>query len=541
MSANDLKDQGNKALANNNFDEAINLYTKAIELDPTNHVFYSNRSAAYAKKGDYENALKDGKKTTEVKPDWGKGYSRLGAALSYLNRDTEAYEAYQEGLKHDPNNQQLKTALNDLDAKLSRLNNPFADPNLEAKLAMDPRTRDFMNDPSFMFILNQLKSDPSKLNMFTKDQRVMTVLSVLLGIPMNFDKPEEAPTPSKPKEKPKAEEKAKTATTESNALTDDEKTAKAEKEKGNEAYKKRDFTTAHSHYDKAIELDPKNIVYYTNKTAVLFEEKRYDECIELCEKAVNIGRENRAAFSLIAKPYARIGTIYYTQKDYKKAIEFYELSLSESSNDAVRKKLQQCKKILKEQEEQAYLDPAKGEEAREEGNGYFKNGDYPSAIKSYSESIKRNPEDPRVYSNRAACYTKLAEFGLALKDVELCLKLDPKFVKAYLRKGTICLLMKQPLQAKQAYESALEIDPNCQEAKTGLYNCMQQKQKLTPEEKRNMAMSDPEVQEILRDPAMRMILEQMQENPNAASDHLQNPAIREKINKLVESGILQIR
>ena len=67
------------------------------------------------------------------------------------------------------------------------------------------------------------------------------------------------------------------------------------------AYKKRDFVTAHVHYDKAIELDPKNIVYYTNKAAVLFEEKRYDECIELCNKAVDVGRDNRAQFSLIAK------------------------------------------------------------------------------------------------------------------------------------------------------------------------------------------------------------------------------------------------
>lgn len=77
--------------------------------------------------------------------------------------------------------------------------------------------------------------------------------------------------------------------------------AVAEKEKGNEAYKKKDFATAHIHYDKAIELDPKNIVYYTNKSAVFFEEKRYDECIELCHKAVAIGRENRAPFSAIAK------------------------------------------------------------------------------------------------------------------------------------------------------------------------------------------------------------------------------------------------
>lgn len=41
-------------------------------MNPLEHVFYSNRSAAYAKGKNYEKALADARKCVELKPDWGK-------------------------------------------------------------------------------------------------------------------------------------------------------------------------------------------------------------------------------------------------------------------------------------------------------------------------------------------------------------------------------------------------------------------------------------------------------------------------------------
>merc|ERR1712202_72208 len=114
----------------------------------------------------------------------------------------------------------------------------------------------------------------------------------------------------------------------------------------------------------------------------------------------------------------------------------------------------------------------------------------------YDESIKRNPDAAATYSNRAAA----------------CIKLDPKFVKGYVRKGGCLEGMKKYTEAVDVYKKALEIDPLNNEAKQGYSRCMNQKHKnmngADEKEIRERAMNDPEVREILGDPIIRNILEQ---------------------------------
>lgn len=160
-------------------------------------------------------------------------------------------------------------------------------------------------------------------------------------------------------------------------------------------------------------------------------------------------------------------------------------------------------------------------------------------MKHYTEAIKRNPDDPKYYSNRAACYTKLAAFDLGLKDCEKCVELDPKFIKGWIRKGKILQGMQQHGKAISAYQKALELDSTNAEALEGYRSCTMAVNS-NPEEVRKRAMADPDVQAIMRDPAMRVILEQMQNDPKALQDHLKNPQIAAKIQKLLESGLIAI-
>lgn len=318
----------------------------------------------------------------------------------------------------------------------------------------------------------------------------------------------------------------------------DKEAAVKEKNLGNEQYKAKKFNEALVHYNKAIEHDKTDMTFLNNKAAVYFELADWDECIKQCQLAIDIGRENRADFKLIAKAFSRMASAYFKKDDLEQAKTYYQKSLSEHRTPDTLSKLSEVEKVLKERELRAYIDPEKSLQQKTLGNECFQNGDYPTAIRHYTEAIKRNPEDAKIYSNRAACYQKLAEFKMACDDAEQCIKRDPKFVKGYIRKGMALLAMKKSNEAAEAFQSALEIDENNAEAMDGYRKAITS---CDPEEMRKRAMQNPEVQEILKDPAMQMILQQGQSDPKALREHLQNPEVAKKFQKLMEAGIIQLR
>lgn len=201
--------------------------------------------------------------------------------------------------------------------------------------------------------------------------------------------------------------------------------ADEEKTKGNAAYKARNFDEAITHYQKAWELY-KDITYLNNLSAAYFEKGDYEKSVEEAQKAVDEGREIRADFKLIAKytypikyannrAFGRMGTNYVKMGDYAKAIDYFQRSLTEHRTPEILAKLRDAEKTKAEHERLSYIDPVKADEAREEGNALFKKADFPGAVKAYTEAIKRAPEDPRGYANRAAAYIKLVSFPDAVK------------------------------------------------------------------------------------------------------------------------------
>nr|XP_002733822.1 PREDICTED: tetratricopeptide repeat protein 28-like [Saccoglossus kowalevskii] len=105
--------QSNEACQNGDFQKATRLYTETISLDPTNHVLYSNRSAAFIKMQQYEKALQDAVTAKELCPKWAKAYYRQGLALQHLGRHADSLAAFSSGLSQDPKSLQLLEGLVD--------------------------------------------------------------------------------------------------------------------------------------------------------------------------------------------------------------------------------------------------------------------------------------------------------------------------------------------------------------------------------------------------------------------------------------------
>jgi histone-lysine N-methyltransferase SETD3 len=108
------KNLGNEAFAANDYAKAIESYGRAIEMDPDNHILYSNRSAAYCELETGEGfaaALSDAEACVTKDSAWPKGYFRKGQALKLLKREKEAEAAFADGLTLSPDNKELQEAV----------------------------------------------------------------------------------------------------------------------------------------------------------------------------------------------------------------------------------------------------------------------------------------------------------------------------------------------------------------------------------------------------------------------------------------------
>ena len=110
----DFKAQGNAAYKAKNYELAIQHYTKAIDAAPKSDaaaLCLCNRAICHGVLKNWPQSAADAKSCVEIKPDWVKGYQRLGIALRKQGNFFEAVQAVEKGLKINPDSADLKKTL----------------------------------------------------------------------------------------------------------------------------------------------------------------------------------------------------------------------------------------------------------------------------------------------------------------------------------------------------------------------------------------------------------------------------------------------
>ncbi|CAF1228928.1 unnamed protein product [Adineta steineri] len=124
IEAKRLKDLGNEAYKQKNFDEALKLFSQALVLagvsDCDRSILYSNRAAVYLEKCETLPitsstdsrylALQDAEHARDLRPMWPKAHCRIGQAHVALGEYEKAVHSYDKALALDPTNIDMKNA-----------------------------------------------------------------------------------------------------------------------------------------------------------------------------------------------------------------------------------------------------------------------------------------------------------------------------------------------------------------------------------------------------------------------------------------------
>uniref|UniRef100_A0A452FZ53 Serine/threonine-protein phosphatase n=1 Tax=Capra hircus TaxID=9925 RepID=A0A452FZ53_CAPHI len=106
--AEELKTQANDYFKAKDYENAIKFYSQAIELNPSNAIYYGNRSLAYLRTECYGYALADATRAIEMDKKYIKGYYRRAASNMALGKFRAALRDYETVVKVKPHDKDAK-------------------------------------------------------------------------------------------------------------------------------------------------------------------------------------------------------------------------------------------------------------------------------------------------------------------------------------------------------------------------------------------------------------------------------------------------
>ena len=126
--------------------KAIDGYNRAIELNPLNHIYWSNRAFAHIRIEEFGAAIQDATEAIELDPRYAKAYYRRGDAHFALSHFKDAVANFRMAAKLNPRDPDLRRKLSEAERELKKV-------RFEEALALPEDTTSALNSINLEDIL----------------------------------------------------------------------------------------------------------------------------------------------------------------------------------------------------------------------------------------------------------------------------------------------------------------------------------------------------------------------------------------------------
>ncbi|XP_026196298.1 hsp70-Hsp90 organizing protein 2-like [Anabas testudineus] len=163
------------------------------------------------------------------------------------------------------------------------------------------------------------------------------------------------------------------------------------------------------------------------------------------------------------------------KKEKSKLVEIQQPKEKEKANIVEKLDVKKKKEDKHEtNKEEKPVDPTTEEFAKRSrelaamGNRLAACGQFEMAVKCFTDAIKFNPKEYKLFGNRSLCYERMQQYENALRDADLALCMEPGWVKGLFRKGKALCGLKKYYEASLIYVEVLKLDSSSAEAKQEL-------------------------------------------------------------------------
>lgn len=267
-------------------------------------------------------------------------------------------------------------------------------------------------------------------------------------------------------------------------------------EQGSDYEDNIDYDKAIKSYNRALEIDPKNVEALYSRGWNYFNKGEYDAAIKDFNEAIRLDPKNADAFFYRAYSFDELGATEQAIQGYKETIKLdpeyawaynnlgyifyktkrlYDAKAAVASpppnemsdqviqeNDLIKKLRSESmtyQQVIRYFSKAIKLNPKNTTAYVNRGNVYLDMRDYHLAIKDYEKAAELDPRDPGIQRNLCIAYTDLVQYDLALSHINNAIKLDPEFSEAFNSRGWIYYLKSDYKSALRDFETSIELDP----------------------------------------------------------------------------------